>query len=118
MALYGDNLYHGEPAYNLAESEVVTIPAGTAPGWVRFPISTPVNFTGWAGYWITLQSGGTAGVVRDYGDGDANWRGQASTFSGGSPQQFPDYANSTTGTVEMSMYVEYAIHHEPPPPSP
>jgi hypothetical protein len=112
MALYGDSEYHGWPATKLVQSDVVTIPAGTPPGWVRFPISTPVNFTGWVGYWITLESGNTAGVVRDYGDGNANWRAQPGTFANGSPQEFPDYANSTTGTVEMSMYLEYSVHHD------
>jgi hypothetical protein len=111
MALYEDDLYHGEPAYKIAESEVVTIAAGTPPGWVRFPISTPVNFGAAAGYWITLQSGSTAGVVRDYGDGAANWSGEPSTFSSGAPNGFHISGVATPGTVELSVYLEYAIHH-------
>ena len=112
MALYGDDLYHGEPGYKLVESDVVTIVAGTPPGWVRFPISTPVAFGGGAAYWITLQSGSTGGVVRDYGDGAANWSGQQSPFASGAPDSFPIRSQATTGTVEMSMYLEYSIHHD------
>jgi hypothetical protein len=111
MALYEDDEYHGEPAYKLGESDVVTIAAGTPPGWVRFPVSTTIPFGSAAAYWITLQSGNTAGVVRDYGDGQANWSGQQAPFADGAPQDFHIYGQSTTGTVEISMYVEYAVHH-------
>ena len=111
MALYEDDLYHGEPGFKLVQSDVVTIAAGTPPGWVRFPISTPIGFGGAASYWITLQSGSTAGVVRNYGDGRANWVGQPGTFANGAPDGFPIRDQATTGTVELSMYLEYAIHH-------
>lgn len=111
MALYEDDLYHGEPAFKLAESDVVTIAAGTPPGWVRFPISTPVTFGAAPGYWITLQSGSTGGVVRDYGDGPANWSGEPGTFTSGAPNEFHIRNVATPGTVELSMYLEYAIHH-------
>lgn len=111
MALYEDDQYHGEPAFKLVESDVVTIAAGTPPGWVRFPISTPVSFGAAPGYWITLQSGNTGGVVRDYGDGPANWSGEPGTFASGAPNGFHHQDVATPGTVELSVYLEYAIHH-------
>lgn len=111
MALYEDDLYHGEPAFKLVESDVVTIAAGTPPGWVRFPISTPIHFGGGPGYWITLQSGSTGGVVRNYGDGAANWSGEPGTFASGAPSTFHNRDVAKPGTVELSVYLEYAIHH-------
>jgi hypothetical protein len=111
MALYEDDQYHGEPAIKLVESDVVTIAAGTSPGWVRFPISTPTTFGAAAGYWITLQSGSTGGVVRDYGDGPANWSGEPGTFASGAPSSFHNRDVANPGTVELSVYLEYAIHH-------
>jgi hypothetical protein len=106
MVVYGDD-NQGGPAHKITQSDVVTINAGRPPGWVRFPLSEPRSI-GSAGYWIVLQSGGTAGVVRDYGDGPANWAGQAAPFTSTAPADFHTPGQYTTGTVEMSMYVEYA----------
>jgi hypothetical protein len=113
MALYQDDLYHGDPGYKLVESDIVTIAAGRPPGWVRFPISTPAEIYQAPSYWIAIQSGNTAGVVRNYGDGPANWAGQPGTFSSGAPGSFPDRAaGATSGTVTLSVYVEYARHDD------
>jgi hypothetical protein len=56
-----------------------------------------------------LQSGNTGGVVRDYGDGPAKWSGEPATFSTGAPEEF-NHATATRGDVELSMYMEYAVH--------
>ena len=112
MALYEDDGYSTAQSFKLVESEVVTIAAGTPPGWVRFPITTPVDFGQAPLYWIGLESGPTGGVVRDYG-GDSwdTWGGEAITFSPASaPDVFP-HRNYTPGTGTLSVYLEYSAHH-------
>jgi hypothetical protein len=109
MVLYEDDQYHGNPASKFVTSDVVTIPAGQPPGWVRFPISgPPVEFGGAPLYWIALQSGPTGGIVRDYGDGSANWIGESAPFASGAPDDFHTQGQFTTGSVEISMYLEYS----------
>ena len=107
MVLYGDDLYHGEPATKVVESDVVQIDAGRPAGWVRFPISSPPIHIGSAAYWVVLQTGGTAGVARDYGDGSANWVGEQAPFTSTAPYEFHTQGQYTSGTVEISMYLEY-----------
>jgi hypothetical protein len=111
IVVYGDDLYKGDPVYKLYETEVVTIPAGMSPRWVRFPLETPAPFASNPGYWIMLQTGGNAGVIRDYGDGAANWHGTTDTFTDG-PMELIDWyqnPNVTQGTVTMSIYLEIAL---------
>jgi hypothetical protein len=58
-----------------------------------------------------LQTGDTAGVIRDYGDGAANWHGTTDTFADG-PMQFIDWyqnPNVTQGMVTMSIYLEITL---------
>jgi hypothetical protein len=110
MIVYADD-GQGGPAHKIVWSDVLTINSGKAPGWVRFPISDPRSIGGYAGYWIVLQSGGTAGIVRDYGDGPANWAGEAAPFNATVPADFHTPGQYTTGTVETSMYLEYAPIH-------
>jgi hypothetical protein len=111
MVVYGDDFYKYEPAYKLYETETVTIPAGMSPRWVRFPLKTPAPFASDAGYWIMLQSGSTGGVIRDYGDGPANWHGTPDSFSDGGMENIDWYQNPnvTSGTVTMSTYIEFAL---------
>jgi hypothetical protein len=64
-----------------------------------------------------LQSGDTGGVVRDYGDGPANWVSTPDTFADGSTPVIDWFydPNVTYGTVEMSVYLEYAVAALPAP---
>jgi len=95
----------------LATSDPVTIAAGTPPGWVRFPIP-PTPVSGFS--FIAIESGGTGGVVRDYGDGSANWLGGPDTFADG-PLEIVDNRflpeGWGTGNVTLSVYAEYLERH-------
>jgi hypothetical protein len=111
IVVYSDDQYKGDAVYKLYESEPVTIPAGMSPRWVRFPLKTPAPFASNPGYWIMLQSGDGAGVIRDYGDGAANWHGTPDPFSDG-PMQYIDWyqnPNVVPGTGTMSIYLEIAL---------
>jgi hypothetical protein len=110
VAFYADPRTHNLPADKVYESDVVTIPAGLSPRWVRFPLKAPVEIQQYPGYWIMLQSGSTAGVVRDYGDGPANWAGFADTFADGAVSDFSQGDPGVSqGTVTLSLYIEYAV---------
>jgi hypothetical protein len=104
----------------MTQSEEVTIPAGTPPGWVRFAvphthIEPSENFRS---YHIMMFSGGTQGVARYYLSNDAdNWLG-------GGPVAYPQIAPPNfletsadqgipgapllkRGTRTVSVYAEY-----------
>ncbi|MEJ0038117.1 MAG: hypothetical protein WDO68_18900 [Gammaproteobacteria bacterium] len=102
MALYRETKDHGAQE-KLVESDVVTIPAGTAPGWVHFPVQT-IRLDETYGYWIALQSGANGGVARNYGDGDPNWIGNTDGFADGAN---PRFGAASAGTVTISMYGTY-----------
>ncbi len=95
------------------ETQAVTIPAGMAPQWVRFPLQAPAGLGFAPGYQIMLQSGDTGGVVRDYGDGEANWLGLPDAFGDGAiPSFYPGHTRQpdlTSGTVTLSIYAEYSV---------
>jgi len=55
-------------------------------------------------FYITIESGDTGGVVRDYGDGDANWLSVPITFSQRAPSFFYDDPTVTHGNVTLSVY--------------
>lgn len=107
MALY-QNTYNDKPGAIMVQSDVVTIAAGTAPGWVRFPVP-PTRLDVFYGYWIALQSGPTGGVVRNYGDGAASWYGNADNFADGAASTF---GTASAGTVTISMYGEFSTKHQ------
>lgn len=117
MALYEDDQYKDSPVWKLFQTQAVTIPAGMSPRWVRFPLKAPQAIGASAGYWIMLQSGDTAGVARDYGDGRANWVSVPDAFADGSVPAIDWFydPNFTRGTVEMSVYLEYAVAAIPMP---
>ncbi|HEY6924873.1 MAG TPA: hypothetical protein VI653_15470 [Steroidobacteraceae bacterium] len=92
----------GTPGAKIAESSVVTVASGQAPGWVSFATSAVSLSAG--SYWIVIQSGDTGGVARDYGDGAADWFGGADTFSDGASDPF---GTGSTGTVTMSVFASY-----------
>jgi len=106
-------------SYNkVAESAPVTIPAGMSPQWVRFPLPAPTELGFALAYQLMLQSGNTGGVVRDYGDGDANWTGFPDSFADGAANLFyPDPSKQpglSNGTVTLSLYMEYTVPAESP----
>ncbi len=110
IAVYADPLTHNLDAEKGFESEVVSIPAGTSPRWVRFPLKAPVEIEQNPAYWIMLQSGSTAGIVRNYGDGPANWAGFADPFADGAVSDFsPGGPGVSHGTVTLSLYIESAV---------
>jgi hypothetical protein len=109
--LYFDPQFRDDPSEKVYESEAVTIPAGMAPQWVRFPLRAPIQIDNNPAYWLMLQSGDTAGVARDYGDGNANWVGVPDSFADGANRELDPFNDPqlTHGTVELSMYLEYSV---------
>jgi hypothetical protein len=104
MAIYSAD-YAGRPQTRLAQSEVMTIAAGTPAGWVHFPVK-PIHLQSYYGYFIAIQTGSTAGVARNYGgDGENNWAGNADAFADGAANQF-GAAGAGTGT--LSVYASYS----------
>ena len=84
----------------------VTIVAGTPPGWVRFPLATPLRIPPGSVH-LMIASGG----VRNYGDGEANWWGKEAPYpvvpgllESGEPPHLQ------AGAVTVSVYVEYNEH--------
>jgi len=103
MAIYDGTASSG-PGDLITYSDVITIPAGRAPGWCYFPVRpVPLDFTG---YWIMIESGDTGGVVRDYADGPANWLGFRDNFASGPVNPAPE-GGVTRGTVTLSAYGTY-----------
>ena len=96
-----------------AATEEVTIPAGMAPQWVRFPLNPPIllkddpSLGGNNGYLLFLYTGETEGVARAYGGGpDNNWYGAQSFYPDG-PQVFDMTLLQGTGT--LSIYGELSV---------
>jgi len=102
MVLYFD-IDETDMDYWVIPSDVVTIPAGAPPRWVRFPI--PFTYLGPGSYDLAIHSGPAAGVARYYIDGSGtNWTGSGDAFADG----WPDYYQRerySPGTI--SEYIEY-----------
>ena len=114
---YGTNPDHYY-ANLLVMSDEVTIPAGKAAGWVRFPVpyTRLTDDTIWGHFHVMLLSGGTQGVARYYLSNDANnWAGAAypysatgpSTVNFDDPYYFPVPLAVSPGTGTVSVYAEY-----------
>jgi hypothetical protein len=113
---FGTNPDHNT-ANKVAMSDEVTIPAGKAPGWVRFPVPyTPIaNDSIYARFFIMMLSGGTQGVARYYSSNDtSNWYGGPSTYTAAGPSElnfqdpfYPGGVMLSPGTGTISMYAEY-----------
>lgn len=119
MVLYHMATQRGETWYvKVAESDEVTIQAGMTPQWVDFQVPA-VDLISYPGtYEIALQTGDTAGVIRDYGDNrpdpDGNWGAIVDTYADGPMETIPEYGHlPAPGSVTMSVYATYSI---PPPP--
>jgi Hypothetical glycosyl hydrolase family 15 len=93
---------NGVPGAKVAESSTVAITAGQPAEWVNF--ATPgVSLTP-GNYWMVIHSGGTAGIARDYGDGAADWYGNADPFSDGGSNPF---GAGAVGTGTLSVNATY-----------
>ncbi len=79
-----DKMPTGYPLwFRIAESAEVEIAAGTTPRWFHFPITATRLDLEIPVFRIVIESGDTGGVVRDYGDGEANWMSTPFTYSQG-----------------------------------
>jgi len=101
----------------LAQSQDVTITAGMPPQWVNFPVaSVPLN-SRYPQYLLVLQTGDTAGVIRDYGDSrpepTGNWYSLADPFADGALDRLPADQATAPNSSTLSVYATFAI---PPPP--
>jgi hypothetical protein len=109
MSVYQVEAIREQTAWTrIAESEEVTIAAGRPPGWVTFPVRAAPLYHGIPVFRIMIESGDTAGVVRTYGDGSANWVGKAITYAEGGPNQFMEDGSVSYGTVTLSVYGTYS----------
>ena len=118
MVLYHMVTQRGATWYvKVAQSDEVTIAAGMTPQWVNFPVaSVPLNSFP-ATYEVAIQTGATAGVIRDYGDNrpeppyplTGNWAAIADDYADGPIQTIPepDYLPAP-GSVTMSVYATYS----------
>jgi Hypothetical glycosyl hydrolase family 15 len=100
MVLYKDN--NGVPGARVVQSDTVTIAAGMMPQWLHF--TAPETAVSQGIYWIVIQTGGTQGVARDYGDGTGLWYANADTFSDGASDPF---GSGSTGTTILSVNASF-----------
>jgi hypothetical protein len=113
MAIYQLTTVHGGSWYaKVAESQDVTIAAGLSPRWVDFAVpATPLS----PGlYLIAIQTGDTAGVVRDYGDNrpdpSGNWGSVADPFADGAAGTVAaEEWTPAPGSVTLSAYASYLL---------
>jgi hypothetical protein len=111
MALYGIVVTRDDEFFTkLAQSADVTISAGMPPQWVRFVVPPTVLNQTYPIYLIAIQSGDTAGVVRDYGDNrpdpSGNWGSVADPFADGAVDTIPV---GTGPGVTLSVYAKYSL---------
>jgi hypothetical protein len=122
MVIYG--LYtdfHEEGFFTkIAQSEDVTIAAGTPAQWVHFAVPPVTLSSVLPVYRIAIQSGDTAGVVRDFADRrpvafcgndcteGQDWFGLPDTFADGAMDTTePGTQNAGDGT--LSVYAKYSL---------
>jgi hypothetical protein len=122
MVLYHQVTQQGSTWYvKVAQSDEVTITAGMQPQWVNFPVPTVDINSFPSTYEVAIQTGGTAGVIRDYGDNrpeplspmTGNWAAIQDDYADGPIQTIPEPDHlPAPGSVTMSVYATYSI---PPP---
>jgi len=114
---FGTNPDH-YTADRVVMSDEVTIPAGQAPGWVRFPVPYThiTNDSIYGHFHVMMLSGGTQGVARYYLSNDAiNWAGAPVAYTDigpGSlnfedPNYYPGGLAVSPGSGTVSVYAEY-----------
>jgi hypothetical protein len=97
--LYRDS--GGVPTTKVVESSEVIVKAGQAGAWVT--ADTPQVVVDAGNYWLMVQSGDTGGIARDFGDGAANWYGNADLYSDGASNTF-GAGSAGTGTISAVAY--------------
>jgi hypothetical protein len=97
--VYADNA--GQPGPRVASTAQVTIPAGRGAAWVDLPFTTAIGLR--AGhYWLALQSGATAGVVRYAASSRAGaLRWNADAYSDGPATPF---GTASSDAKELSIH--------------
>lgn len=103
LALYED--VSGTPGQKMFDTAEQTISSGTAARW--YCIDAPLLPVGAADYWIAIHTGGTAGVIRDFYDGLANWYGNADAFDDGAAMPF-GAGNTGSGTLTVCAEFLYS----------
>jgi hypothetical protein len=118
MVIYGlfnDN--HDVFFAKIAQSTDVTITAGTPARWVHFAVPPAALNSNWGPFYrIAIQSGDTAGVVRDFGDSrpvvccGPGWFGLPDAFADGAVDD-PGWTGMS-GAGGLSVYATFSY---PPP---
>lgn len=102
LVLYRDS--GGVPGARLAQSPTATINAGLTGRWVSFN-PPPVALNPGA-YWIVIHTGGTDQLIRNRGDGAANWYANLDDYSDGATDPF---GTGWTGSVTLSVNATYTM---------
>jgi hypothetical protein len=103
LVLYRDN--NGVPGAKVAASAPRSLASGDAGTWRAFTVANlPLLIPG--NYWIAIHTGGTAQVLRNFGDGAANWYGNDDVFADGATDPF---GGGSAGTVELSVHAKYVV---------
>jgi hypothetical protein len=103
LVLYRDN--NGVPGAKVAESSTHWLGNGAPPNWRPFTVPNVPLDPG--SYWIAVFTGGTAGVVRNFGDpGAINWFNNDDLFSDGAADP---YGAGNTGNLTLSVYATYTL---------
>ncbi len=97
FALYRDA--HGVPGTKVTETQESSFPSGGPAAWECLAAGYLPVAPG--AYWIMIHTGGTAGIVRYYYDGPANWYGAADAFEDGSSASF-----GTGGTGDGTLSIQ------------
>jgi hypothetical protein len=118
MVIYGLFNDNGDVFFGrIAQSADVTITAGTPARWVHFAVPPVALNSNWGPFYrIAMQSGDTAGVVRDFGDsrpvvccGPPYWFGLPDAFADGAVD---DPGMRISGEPALSVYATFSY---PPP---
>ena len=92
---------------------MVTIQAGQPAGWVQFPIKAQILLSG--DYWLTIASGATGGVARDYGAQNfLTWVGAADVFANGPATAFGSEApriSTAVGNLQVKGQLRVPTSH-------
>ena len=105
LALYNDN--NGSPGIKVFETQAGTMQSGETAHWfcsADYGEGGPLWPVAAGSYWIAIHTSGTAGVIRDFADGPANWFGNADTFDDGASDTF---GAGSRGTGTMSVFARY-----------
>lgn len=102
LVLYRDN--GGVPGTKVVESSAKSLAAGTAATWQRFTATNVVLTAGT--YWIAVQSGTPAQIVRASQAAPANYYANSDVYSDGATDPF---GTGNTGGVTLSLYVSYTV---------